>query len=69
MLWVPCLLGAASSRTVGTCSRLLVIRPFLPVGLETGTPVQMGDLSACVLSQPDKRLHSVPQAPEESTNH
>ena len=63
MLGVRRLLGAASCRTVGTRGRLLVADPFLPVGLGMETSVQMGDPAACILTYADKRLHSVPQAP------
>ncbi|HUT86815.1 MAG TPA: hypothetical protein VMX15_01850, partial [Candidatus Heimdallarchaeota archaeon] len=46
----------ASCRSVGTCTRLLVANPFLPLGLGMETSVQIGGLPACVLTHADKRL-------------
>jgi len=61
---VPSSLGVASHRSVGTCTRLLVANPFLPLGLGIETSVQMGGLAACVLTHADKRhphyAHSAP---------
>jgi len=45
----------ASCHRAGTCTHFLVINPFLPLGLEMETSVQIGGLPACVLTRADKR--------------